>query len=127
MITPHNMSHVINHVSHVTCHMSRVIFHVPCVTCHVSNVMCHIFFSDKAVKLIGGVSFINGAYPVYFKPNPQIRRGQQGSIEIEPKFSWGILGNIARINISVSEFSSHICKYLLKKFYIILFNLNCYC
>ena len=32
------------------------------VTCHVSRVTCH-FFSDKVVKLIGGGSVINGAYP----------------------------------------------------------------
>ena len=35
------------------------------VTCHVSHVIIIIFFY-KAVKLIGGGSVINGAYPVYF-------------------------------------------------------------
>ena len=46
----------------------------PHVTCHVSHVTCHnyfylyffIFFSDKAVKLLGGGSVINRAYPVQF-------------------------------------------------------------
>ena len=44
-----------------TCNMS-------CGTCNVSHVTCHvsyvIFFFYKVVKLIGGVSVINGAYPV---------------------------------------------------------------
>ena len=45
-----------------TCHVSRV-------TCHVSHVTCHMLFflvggGDKVVKLIGGGSVINGAYPV---------------------------------------------------------------
>ena len=52
--------------------------HVSCVMCHVSHVNCHlshvnkknyIFFNplkklDKVVELVGGVSVINGAYPV---------------------------------------------------------------
>ena len=66
MFTPH-------HASHVRCHMSRV-------TCHVSCVK-NIFFLhfhkkrkkkkitlqkklDQVVELVGGVSVINGAYPV---------------------------------------------------------------
>ena len=41
------------------------------VTCHVSHVMCQmwhffLFFSDNLVKLIGGGSVINVAYPVFF-------------------------------------------------------------
>ena len=59
------------------CPMSCVMCHVTChVTCHVSHVMCHVsrvtchnlffFFSDKVLKLIGGGSVINGAYPVQF-------------------------------------------------------------
>ena len=35
--------------------------------CHVSGVRCHVFFfffSDKVLKLVGGGSVINGAYPV---------------------------------------------------------------
>ena len=53
--------HVICHVSHVTCHVS-------CVTCHMSHVTFFFSssFSDKVVKLIGGGSVINGAYPVLF-------------------------------------------------------------
>ena len=51
------------HMSHDTCHVSHVRCHVSGVTCHVSHVR---FFSssDKVVKLIGGESVINGAYPV---------------------------------------------------------------
>ena len=63
---------------HVTCNVSRVTCQVSCVTCHVSHVMCHMscvtcnifccynffFSSDKVVKLVGGGSVINGAYPV---------------------------------------------------------------
>ena len=61
--------------------------HMSCVTCHLSSVMCHMsrvtyhlshFFIqkkliklslrklDEGVKLVGGGSVINGAYPVYF-------------------------------------------------------------
>ena len=36
------------------------------VKCHMSGVACHVFFSHKVVKLVGGGSVINGAYPVYF-------------------------------------------------------------
>ena len=61
MFTPHNKSHVTCDVSHVTCHMSRV-------TCHVSRVTFFYFFifggGDKVLKLIGGGSVINAAYPV---------------------------------------------------------------
>ena len=51
---------VMCHVSHVMCHKSRV-------KCHVSGVTCNFFsssFLDKVVKLIGGGSVINRAYPV---------------------------------------------------------------
>ena len=41
-------------VSRITCHMSHV-------TCHVSHVT---FFFYKVLKLIGGGSVINRAYPV---------------------------------------------------------------
>ena len=67
MFTPPNMSHVMCHVKcQVTCHVTC---HVTCqVTCHMSHVTCHMsfffFFLDKVVKLIGGGSVINGAYPV---------------------------------------------------------------
>ena len=50
-------SKLIQHFQDVTCHVSHVM-------CHMSHVICHIFlnsFSDKAVKLIGGGSVINGA------------------------------------------------------------------
>ena len=63
MVTHPNVSRVTCHVSHVMCHVSRV-------TCHVSHVTCNFFsffFSDKVVKLIGGGSVINGAYPVQFQ------------------------------------------------------------
>ena len=53
------------HVSHVTCHVSCVTCHVSHVMCHMSHVTCKIFFySDKVVRLIGGGSVINEAYPV---------------------------------------------------------------
>ena len=53
-----------------------VMCQVSCVTCHVSPVMCRLshvkcnFFLypekklDKMVKIVGGWSVINGAYPV---------------------------------------------------------------
>ena len=69
-----NISHVKCYVSRVTCHMSRVTCHMSHVTCHMSQfyfIFIYIyvyifffFFSDKMVKLIGGGSVINGAYPV---------------------------------------------------------------
>ena len=51
-------------MSHVRCPASGV-------RCHVSGVTCNFFFYlffffDKAVKLVGGGSVINGAYPVWF-------------------------------------------------------------
>ena len=46
--------------------MSRVTCHVSHVMCHLSHVMCQIFFFYKVVKLIGGGSVINGAYPVKY-------------------------------------------------------------
>ena len=56
MFTPSN-------VLHITCHVTSV-------TCHVSHVTCHNFFIYfvlvKVLKLIGGGSVINGAYPVKF-------------------------------------------------------------
>ena len=52
----------------VTCHMSHGTCHVSRVTGHVSHVTCNFFsfFSEiyKVVKLVGGGSVINGAYPV---------------------------------------------------------------
>ena len=60
------------HVSHVMCQMSHVKCHVSHVTCHMSHVTCQmsiilfIYFFYKVVKLFGGGSVINGAYPVYF-------------------------------------------------------------
>ena len=55
------MSHDTCHVSHVTCHMSNVI-------CHMSQFILFYLFLilDTVVKLSGGGSVINGAYPVYF-------------------------------------------------------------
>ena len=54
--------------------VSLILTHMSDVACHVSHVMCHMspcnmsFFSssffDKLVKIIGGGSVINGAYPV---------------------------------------------------------------
>ena len=41
------------HVSHVTCHVSHYYYY-------------YFFWGDKVVKLIGGVSVINEAYPVWF-------------------------------------------------------------
>ena len=72
MFTLPNMSHVTCHVSRVTCHVSRV-------TCHMSRVTCHLFifllffFLDKVVKLIGGGSVMNGAYPVQFNTAKYIK------------------------------------------------------
>ena len=47
------------------CHTSRFTCHVSIVTCHMShiNLIFFFFFFDKVVKLIGGGSVINGAYP----------------------------------------------------------------
>ena len=65
----HPPKRVMCHVSCVMCHVSCVMCHVSRVTCHVSHITCQdflflFFFSDKVVKLIGGGSVINGAYPV---------------------------------------------------------------
>ena len=46
--------------------------HLSCVTCHMSHITCHVshvtlffyFFLDRGLKLIGGGSVNNGAYPV---------------------------------------------------------------
>ena len=55
-----------------------VMCHVSCVTCHLSRVIHHMYFSfiffilknlDIVVELFGGGSVINGAYPIYFRPN----------------------------------------------------------
>ena len=68
------------------CHVSCVMCHVSYVTCHVSHITCHmshvtifffLFFSDKVVKLIGGGSVINGAYPVLFRSILQLNRLHQ--------------------------------------------------
>ena len=69
IFTPHNMSHVMCHVSRVMCHVSCVTCHVPHVTCHMlcvtyHNVFLVFFFVEKVVKLIGGGSVINEAYSV---------------------------------------------------------------
>ena len=66
---------IVHYVSYVMCHVSCVMCHVSRVTCHLSRVTCHLlhfFFKlslrklDKGVKLVGGGSAINGAYPVQF-------------------------------------------------------------
>ena len=49
-----------------TCHMSPVTYHMSCVTCHVSHVTYFISFFSNVMKLFGGGSVINGAYPVLF-------------------------------------------------------------
>ena len=44
-------------------------FHVSCVTCDTSLFILFYFLwgeADNVVKLVGGGSVINGAYPVYF-------------------------------------------------------------
>ena len=56
----HLPQHIICHMSCVTCQMSFVTCHMSCVTCIVS----HVLFFNKVVKLVGGGSVINGAYPV---------------------------------------------------------------
>ena len=50
MFTPH-------HVSRVTCHVSHVMYHLSPVTCRMSRVRCHpfYFFTLKKIK-IGGAS-----------------------------------------------------------------------
>ena len=50
-------------ISHITCHLSHVMCHVSCVTRHVSHV-AHKKMPNNLVELVGGGSFINGAYPV---------------------------------------------------------------
>ena len=55
------------------CHMSHVMGHVSYVT-FIINIyfilylisLNFLYFSDKVVKLVGGGSVINRAYPVYF-------------------------------------------------------------
>ena len=56
------MSHVMCHVSHVTFFFFLSFF--------------ILLFLDKVVKLVGGGSVINGAYPVYFFSMQQTNRGQ---------------------------------------------------
>ena len=68
MCTPPNMSHVTCHESCVTCHMSHFIFSFL------------FFFLDKVVKLSGGGSVINGAYPVLF---PSYFHTQTSSLNVE--------------------------------------------
>ena len=46
-------------MSDVTCHMSHV-------TCHVSHVFFLSFLFNEVLKLVGGGSVINGAYPIKF-------------------------------------------------------------
>ena len=41
--------------------------------CHVSHVTCHIFVVVVVLKLIGGGSVINGAYPVQFLDKYQFK------------------------------------------------------
>ena len=70
----HPLTNVTCHMSWVTCHMSWVTCPVSHVTCHMSCVTSHLkyifqfiyFFSssfDKVVKIVGGGSVINAAYP----------------------------------------------------------------
>ena len=50
--------------------MSCVIYHMSRVTCYMSHV--HFFFFYKVVKLIGGGSVINEAYPIQFLFNDSV-------------------------------------------------------
>ena len=51
-------------MSGVQCHMSGVMCQVSGVTCKVSGVMFFlVLFFYKVMKLFGGGSVINGAYP----------------------------------------------------------------
>ena len=53
------------HVSNVTRHMSYLTWHILFVTWHVSHIFyLFLFFLDKKVKLVSGVSVTNGAYHV---------------------------------------------------------------
>ena len=64
------MSHIMCHMSYVTCHVSHVMCHTSCVTCHVSHVFSIIIFLDKVLELVGGGSVINGALtPSSFEMN----------------------------------------------------------
>ena len=45
MFTPHQLSHVMCHMSRARCHVSGVRCPVSHVTCQVSCVTCHIFYS----------------------------------------------------------------------------------
>ena len=58
----------IPYVSCVTCHVSRIMCHVSSFTCHMSHFTCkrRKKKKKKMVKLVGGGSVINGAYPVQF-------------------------------------------------------------
>ena len=63
------MSQVTCHMSHITCPVSRVMCHMIRVTCHMSCVTCNLvlFIFYKVLKLIGGGSVVNGAYPSSFQ------------------------------------------------------------
>ena len=61
------ISHVRCLMSHVRCHVLRVMCHVSCVRYLFSSSFL-LLFSENVVELVGGGSFINGAYPVYFLP-----------------------------------------------------------
>ena len=58
-------------MSCVTCHVTCHVLHVTCPVSHVTIFFFFfsffLFFPDKVVKLIGGGSVINEAYPVYFE------------------------------------------------------------
>ena len=71
---PCHMSHITCHMSHVTWHMAHGTWHMSHVTSHMSHVTCRMSNEEKnwggvggqGVELIGGGSFINMTYPVYF-------------------------------------------------------------
>ena len=58
---------------HVTCNVSHITGHVSHVMCHMSDFL-NYFFWDIMVKLIGGGSVFNGAYPTQFEINTPIKR-----------------------------------------------------
>ena len=62
------MSHVMYHVSRVTCQMS-------CVMCHMSSVTKkNLSFLEKVVKLVGGGSDIKGATFLHIVPCGKFHR-----------------------------------------------------
>ena len=70
---------------------------MPCVTCHLSRVTCHLShdfnfnFVYKLLKLVGGGSVIDRAYPVYFFSIFRMEQGVYLTANLQPP-SFNCLG-----------------------------------